>query len=70
MKKFLVALVLSISVLYSYGQNTSEDEWGAWYMYFGTNQITDQLSIHSEAQFRFYEITDSFNQLLLRIYIE
>ncbi|MEW7291455.1 DUF2490 domain-containing protein [Aquimarina sp. 2304DJ70-9] len=47
-------------------QDTGENDLGAWYMYFGTNQITDKLSIHSEAQFRFYETTSNFNQLLLR----
>ena len=35
-------------------------------MYFGTNKVSDKLSIHSEAQFRFYETTGNFNQLLLR----
>ncbi|GAA4274861.1 DUF2490 domain-containing protein [Aquimarina gracilis] len=47
-------------------QETGEDEWGAWYMYFGTNKVSDKLSIHTEAQFRFYEVTSTFNQLLLR----
>lgn len=53
-------------VLTTSAQDTGEDEWGAWYMYFGTNQVTDKLSIHTEAQFRFYEVTSTFNQLLLR----
>ena len=47
-------------------QETGEDEWGAWYMYFGTNKISETLSIHTEVQFRFYETTGNFNQLLLR----
>ena len=47
-------------------QQTGEDELGAWYMYFGMNRISDAWSIHSEAQFRFYETTRTFNQLLLR----
>ncbi|WP_378172020.1 DUF2490 domain-containing protein [Aquimarina sp. SS2-1] len=66
MRKILLVLALTTSALSTYSQETGENEWGAWYMYFGTNQITDQLSIHSEAQFRFYEIADTFNQLLLR----
>jgi len=61
----LFLLALSINTI-SYSQETGEDEWGAWYMYFGTNQVTDKLSIHSEAQFRFYEVAATFNQLLLR----
>jgi len=66
MKKIILVIVLFTIVAHTSAQNTGEDELGAWYMYFGTNQITDKLSIHSEAQFRFYEIADTFNQLLLR----
>lgn len=65
MKKLSIFFALLISGL-SMAQNTGEDEWGAWYMYFGTNKISEKLSIHSEAQFRFYETTQNFNQLLLR----
>ena len=35
-------------------------------MYFGTNKIAERFSVHTEAQFRFYETTSNFNQLLLR----
>jgi len=65
-KVWVPALVLFFSITIITAQETGEDEWGAWYMYFGTNKITDKLSVHSEAQFRFYEVTSSFNQLLLR----
>jgi hypothetical protein len=65
MKRLSIFLALLISGL-SMAQNTGEDEWGAWYMYSGTNKISEKLSIHSEAQFRFYETTGNFNQLLLR----
>lgn len=47
-------------------QQAGEDEWGAWYMYFGTNKIAERFSIHTEAQFRFYETASNFNQMLLR----
>ena len=43
-----------------------EEDLGAWYMYFGMNRISDDWSIHTEAQFRFYETLSNFNQLLLR----
>ncbi len=66
MNKTLLLLFFSLIVITSNAQNTGEKELGAWYMYFGTNQISDKLSIHSEAQFRFYETASSFNQLLLR----
>lgn len=47
-------------------QEDGTDQWGAWYMYFGTNRVAEKWSIHTEAQFRFYDIPDNFNQLLLR----
>lgn len=65
MKK--IAFLIALSFL-SIGnaQETGEDEWGAWYMYFGTNKISEKLSIHTEAQFRYYETASNFNQMLLR----
>lgn len=45
---------------------TGENKWGSWLMYFGTNRISEDFSIHSEVQYRNYEILDNFNQLLLR----
>lgn len=62
----IVCLLLWCTAPLASAQETGEDEWGAWYMYFGTNQVTNKLSIHTEAQFRFYEVVSNFNQLLLR----
>ncbi len=50
----------------AYTQDKGESQWGSWFMYFGTNTLSERLSIHSEAQFRYYEFADNFNQLLLR----
>ncbi|MDG2052423.1 MAG: DUF2490 domain-containing protein [Flavobacteriaceae bacterium] len=48
----------------SYSQ---EDKVGNWLMYFGTNRISDNFSIHTEIQFRNYTITpNNVEQLLLR----
>jgi len=47
-------------------QQPGEDELGAWYMYFGMNKISERFSVHTEAQFRYYESTSNFNQMLLR----
>lgn len=65
MKKIFALLVLlhSLSTL---AQETGEDSWGSWHMYFGTNKIAEKWSIHTEAQFRYYENGKNFNQLLLR----
>ncbi len=43
-----------------------ENERGIWYMYFGMNRVSERWSIHTEAQFRYFETSDNFNQLLLR----
>lgn len=68
MKKHILSLLLAtfICSITTYAQDTGEDELGAWYMYFGTNKVSEKLSIHTEAQFRFYETASNFNQLLLR----
>lgn len=65
MKKILGLLIL-ISTFTVMAQENGEQKLGSWYMYFGTNKITDKLSIHTEAQFRYYEQAKNFNQLLLR----
>lgn len=66
-KKIAVCLVVlcSISSIIT-AQETGEDDLGFWAMYFGTNRVSDDLSIHTEAQFRFYEPGSNFNQMLLR----
>ena len=65
MKKLLWACFFA-GLFITQAQETGEDEWGAWYMYFGTNKLSEKLSLHTEAQFRYYETTGNFNQLLLR----
>lgn len=66
MKKTLLLFAIIFTSSYISAQEIGEDSLGAWYMYFGTNKISDKLSIHSEAQFRYYENGKNFNQLLLR----
>lgn len=66
MIKKIVPLFLLFVSMVSNAQQPGEDKWGAWYMYFGTNKVSERLSIHSEVQARYYETTSNFNQLLLR----
>jgi len=60
--------ILSIGLLFwgsmlIYAQNDT----GNWLMYFGTNNISDQFSIHTEAQYRNHTISPTnVEQLLLR----
>jgi hypothetical protein len=66
---FLIAITLLIFgnyVLRGQVVENGEDKTGAWYMYFGTNRISGKISLHTEVQLRLYELTDNFNQLLLR----
>ncbi|MBU2905704.1 DUF2490 domain-containing protein [Arenibacter algicola] len=65
MKKILGLLIL-ISTLTMKAQENGENKLGSWHMYFGTNKISNKLSIHTEAQLRYYEQAENFNQLLLR----
>ncbi len=59
-----IFILLSSTILYA--QEIGEDKLGSWHMYFGTNRISEKLSIHSEGQLRYYENGKNFNQLLLR----
>ncbi|UWX53737.1 DUF2490 domain-containing protein [Maribacter litopenaei] len=62
----LLWVVLSIISTMAVAQENGEDKLGSWHMYFGTNQIADKWSIHTEAQLRYFEQAKNFNQLLLR----
>lgn len=65
MKRTLLFFILLFSISV-HAQETGENELGSWHMYFGTNRISEKLSIHTEAQLRYYENGKNFNQLLLR----
>ena len=47
-------------------QTNPEEKLGNWWMYFGTHQINEKISIHYETQLRNYEILNNFFQLLPR----
>ena len=65
MKKIAIVLFV-LSLAGANAQDNGEDRLGNWYMYFGLNRVSERLSIHTEAQFRFWEFAGNFNQLLLR----
>jgi hypothetical protein len=68
MKKILIVFILltSTSICTINAQETGENKFGLWAMYFGTNRVSEKLSIHTEVQYRTYELVSNFNQLLLR----
>ncbi|MCF6171707.1 MAG: DUF2490 domain-containing protein [Bacteroidales bacterium] len=61
-KSFLLLLFLiPVSLLAQQG------ETGNWLMYFGMNKVSDQLSIHTEVQYRNHTLVpNNIEQLLLR----
>ena len=60
--KYCIVIFL-ISVLSIHAQN----DIGNWLMYFGTNKISEKLSIHSEVQYRNHTISPTnIEQLLIR----
>lgn len=64
--KRTIALLTVFFTISSFAQEIGDDELGSWHMYFGTNKVSEKLSIHTEAQLRYYENGKNFNQLLLR----
>ncbi len=62
----VILLIGLLLVIKGNAQITGENELGSWFMYFGTNKISDKFSIHTEAQFRYYQQAENFNQRLLR----
>jgi hypothetical protein len=59
---FLMLCFLPFSLL------AQQEEMGNWLMYFGTNKVSDDFSIHSEIQYRNHTIAPiNVEQLLLRI---
>ncbi|RRQ48161.1 DUF2490 domain-containing protein [Maribacter algicola] len=65
MRRLLLTIFTLISIT-AQAQVNGEDKLGSWHMYFGTNQIAEKWSIHTEAQLRYFEQAKNFNQLLLR----
>ena len=60
-KIFVLFILLPVSIL------AQQDETGNWLMYFGSNKISDKLSLHTEIQFRNHTlIPNNTEQLLLR----
>lgn len=64
--KRTIAFLAFIFTISNFSQEIGDDKLGSWHMYFGTNKISEKVSLHTEAQFRYYENGKNFNQLLLR----
>ena len=60
MKKTLSLLALFFTIS-TFAQQIGDDKLGSWHMYFGTNTISEKVSLHTEAQMRYYENGKNFN---------
>ena len=64
-KIFIIAFMCCSSMLF--GQNTKENDLGAWYMYFYTTKIKNSaFSIQGDVQYRNFNTIGDLEQLLLR----
>ncbi|CAM1347573.1 DUF2490 domain-containing protein [Tenacibaculum insulae] len=66
MKKTILFLTLLISISI-FSQKNPEKDFGAWYMYNGSHQISDKFSLKSMAHFRFFEFGDDLRQFIARV---
>lgn len=48
-------------------QKNPENQFGAWYMYGGSHKITEKISAKTLAHFRFFDMGNDFQQLLIRV---
>ena len=63
----IASLFVMILLSNSLFAQLTQDITGNWLMYFGTNRISDNLSIHSEVQYRNHTVSPTnIEQLLLR----
>lgn len=65
--KRLLLLVLLIGSIQGKAQSIEEENLGSWIMFFGNSKLSENYSLHTEAQLRLYEPLSNFNQLLLRV---
>ncbi|MAP55002.1 DUF2490 domain-containing protein [Altibacter sp.] len=61
-KLSLLGILTFFGCITTNAQDTGENTLGAWYIYFGTNTISNTLSIHTELQYNVYEITSNLEQ--------
>ena len=67
LKKFISLLFTFLFIASLNPLSAQQDIVGNWLMYFGTNRLSDNLSIHSEVQYRNHTLAPvNIEQLLLR----
>lgn len=65
MKKIIFALTLLFSIK-NIAQTNPENKLGVWYAYGGSHKVSDNISLKTQAQFRFFDVASDLQQLMLR----
>lgn len=61
-QSILAVACLFSSIFIANSQETGEDQLGTWYIYYGTNTVSDKLSVYTELQCNLYEVASNFEQ--------
>jgi hypothetical protein len=65
MKKLLIAITLLLTIQ-SFAQSNPEDKLGVWYAYGGSHKVSEKFTLKTQAQFRFFDVANDLQQLMLR----
>lgn len=65
MKKSIVIIAFLCCSSSLVAQETGENTFGSWALYFGTNKVSEKFSIHTELELNHYELFNNFNQFWL-----
>tara|TARA_B110000091_G_C13789755_1_gene465077 strand:- start:366 stop:1040 length:675 start_codon:yes stop_codon:yes gene_type:complete len=67
MKKVILLCCLSLFFTKTHAQVSPENKLGAWFMYNGSHQVSNQFSLKTMAHFRYFETTSEFQQSIYRL---
>jgi len=60
-RHYLTLAVFCFAFMLGYTQVNPEEELGSWYMFIGTHRVSDNISINTGVQFRYYEVFTNYN---------
>ncbi len=67
MRKILLLICLCFIISKAKAQSSAEDKLGTWYMYNGSHKLSDKFGLKTMAHFRYYELTEEFQQEIYRL---
>ena len=67
MSKKIIIICLFFICCKLQAQSTAENKLGTWYMYNGSHKVLDKFSLKTMAHFRYYELTNKFQQEIYRL---